>query len=120
MNALKALLLTLAAATIVVATGCDVQPRKSDAELGLSPTQAAGRHLFDRHCGMCHEAYSSRPRKGPSLEGMFKRPYLKMGAPANNDRVEQIIEIGRAKMPGFSRTLSQQQVDDLIAYLHTL
>ncbi len=120
MNALKSLLLTVAVVAILALSGCEVERRKSDAELGLNPTQAAGRHIFDRHCALCHEAYSSRPLKGPSLQGIFKRPYLKMGAPANDDRVREIIEVGRAKMPGFSRDLTPGQVDELLVYLHTL
>ena len=31
-----------------------------------------------------------------------------------------IILMGRAKMPGFQQKLTQQQLDDLMAYLHTL
>ena len=32
--------------------------RKSDAELGLNPQQAAGRRVYDNYCARCHEAYS--------------------------------------------------------------
>jgi mono/diheme cytochrome c family protein len=52
--------------------------------------------------------------------GMFKRPYLKMGAPANDDRVREIIVVGRAKMPAFGHVLNDDEIDKLIAYLHTL
>jgi len=100
--------------------GCDAEIRKSDAELGLTPTQAAGRHLYDRQCGGCHTAYSSRPLKGPSLQGLFRRPYLKNGMPANDERVREIVSYGRAKMPAFNRALTPEQVDSVMAYLHTL
>ncbi len=33
-----------------VLAGCDVERRKSDAELGLNPQQAAGRKLYDNYC----------------------------------------------------------------------
>jgi len=42
------------------------------------------------------------------------------GIPANDDRVTDIIIMGRAKMPAFQQKLTQQQLDDLMAYLHTL
>jgi mono/diheme cytochrome c family protein len=45
---------------------------------------------------------------------------MKNGMPANDDRVADIILIGRAKMPAFQNKLRQQQLDDLMAYLHTL
>ena len=110
-----------AAATLLLLTGCDVERRKSDAELGLNPQQAAGRRVYDRHCDQCHEPYSTSGKRGPGLKGIFKKQYLsESGLPANDDRVGEIIRFGRAKMPGFGQTLDQQQVQDLLAYLHTL
>lgn len=105
---------------IFALAACDTQVRKSDAELGLNPQQAAGRHIYDARCGMCHEAYSSKPLRGPSLQGLYKKPYMPSGTPANDDRVREVILLGRSKMNGFGRVLSPQQVDELIAYLHTL
>jgi mono/diheme cytochrome c family protein len=40
--------------------------------------------------------------------------------PANDDRVGDITRIGRNKMDGFGNVLSDEQVKDLLAYLHTL
>ncbi len=52
---------------------------------------------------------------------MFQRQYLEdSGLPANDDRVAEIIQMGRDKMPGFAQALTQRQIDDLLAYLHTL
>jgi mono/diheme cytochrome c family protein len=52
---------------------------------------------------------------------MFQKQYLEdSGLPANDDRVTDIIRLGRDKMPAFAQVLSQQQIDDLLAYLHTL
>ncbi|MDT8070052.1 MAG: cytochrome c [Terriglobia bacterium] len=100
--------------------GCEMQRRKSDAELGLNPQQARGRRVFDRDCARCHEAYSSRGLQGPSLEGIFRRKYLPSGMPANDARVSDVILMGRAKMPSFRPALTDQELQDLIAYLHTL
>jgi mono/diheme cytochrome c family protein len=100
---------------------CDVERRKSDAELGLNPQQAAGRRLYDNYCDRCHEPYSSRGKKGPGLKGVFKRQYLSLsGLPANDERMTDIIKFGRAKMEGFSHVMTDQQIQDLLAYLHTL
>ena len=101
--------------------GCDVERRKSDAELGLNPQQAAGRQLYDNYCDRCHEPYSSRGKKGPSLKGVFKQQYLSLsGLPANDERMTEIIKYGRAKMEGFGQVMNDQQIKDLLAYLHTL
>lgn len=102
-------------------TACDIQRRKSDAELGLNPQQSAGRKIYDSKCDRCHEPYSTRGKKGPGLKGMFQHKYLSLsGLPANDERVADIIHLGRNEMPGYSQTLSAQDIQDLLAYLHTL
>lgn len=102
-------------------TGCEVERRKSDAELGLNPQQAEGRRLYDNYCDRCHEPYSSHGKKGPPLKGVFKQQYLPLsGLPANDDRVSEIVKFGRSKMEGFGRVMSDQQIKDLLAYMHTL
>ncbi len=106
---------------LLLAAGCNAERRKSDAELGLNPQQAAGRRIYDDYCDRCHEPYSSSDKQGPSLKGIFKKPYLSQsGLPANDERVGEIIRLGRSKMRGFGDVLSTQQVQDLLAYLHTL
>ena len=106
---------------LITCSGCDVQRRKSDAELGLNPQQAAGRRLYDQYCDRCHEPYSSRDKKGRSLQGVFKKQFLSQsGMPANDERVGEMIVTGRNMMPAFGQVMSQPQVQDLLAYLHTL
>jgi mono/diheme cytochrome c family protein len=102
-------------------SGCDVERRKSDAELGLNAQEARGRRIYDAECDRCHEPYSTKGKKGPGLKGIFKHPYLSLsGLPANDERVSDIIRIGRNQMPGYSQKLSPQEIQDLLAYLHTL
>ena len=108
------------AVLLFVIAGCHVERRKSDAELALNAQQAAGRRVYERHCERCHEAYSSRDLQGPSLTRLYRKTYLPSGAPANDDRVSEAIKYGHGKMPGFGQVLTQQQIDDLLAYLHTL
>lgn len=105
---------------LAFAAACDGR-RKSDAELGLTPEQIVGRRIYDDQCDRCHEPYSSKGRKGPSLEGVFKHPFLnKSGLPANDERVSEIILSGRGDMPAFNRAMTQDQVNSLLLYLHTL
>ena len=113
--------LMLLIGVLVASTGCDVERRKSDAELGLNPQQASGRKVFDAECARCHEPYSTRGKKGPGLKGIFQRKYLPLsGLPANDERVSDIIRLGRNEMPGYSQKLDAQELQDLLAYLHTL
>ncbi len=110
----------LACALILGLTACNAERRKSDAELGLNATQAAGRRIFDNSCARCHEPYSASALHGPPLKGMYKKQELPSGKPANDDRVRDVILMGKAKMPAYRQVLNDQQVDELIAYLHTL
>jgi mono/diheme cytochrome c family protein len=119
MAAKSALALGFLVLAVALLAGCQAERRKSDAELGLNPQQARGRHLYDRHCGMCHEAYSSRGLKGPSLQGMFHKPQLPSGMLANDERVQDVIVMGKSKMPAF-RNFTPDQLNDLMIYLHTL
>jgi len=100
---------------------CDLERRKSDAELGLNSQQSVGRKIYDSQCDRCHEPYSNRGKKGPSLQGVFQHKYLSLsGLPANDERVTDIIRLGRNEMPGYSQTLNAQDIQDLLVYLHTL
>ena len=110
-----------ALAGVLLLQGCNAELRKSDAELGLNAQQSAGRRVYERHCDQCHEPYSTSGKKGPGLKGIFKKQFLsESGLPANDDRVGEIIKFGRSKMPGFGQTLDQQQIQDLLVYMHTL
>jgi mono/diheme cytochrome c family protein len=106
---------------VALLLNCEVERRKSDAELGLNAQQAAGRRIYDDNCDRCHEPYSAKGKKGPGLQGVFKQKYLPIsGLPANDERVSDIIRLGRKEMPGYSEKLNPQELQDLLAYLHTL
>ena len=118
---LAASFLSVGVFTLAFLVGCEAERRKSDAELGLNSQQASGRKLYDAYCDRCHNPYSTRGRQGPGLKGVFKRPYLAVsGIPANDARVGEVIRIGRGKMEGYSNVLNGQQLEDLLAYMHTL
>jgi mono/diheme cytochrome c family protein len=118
---LASLFLCASVVSLLSLISCEAERRRSDLELGLNAQQAAGRRLYDNYCDRCHAPYSSRGRQGPSMKGVFKRQFLPMsGMPANDDRVTDIIRLGRNKMPGYAQVMNQQQINDLLAYLHTL
>ena len=52
--------------------------------------------------------------------GVFKKPYLPSGAAATNERVSATVLHGRNMMPAMGNVINQQELDDLLAYLHTL
>ncbi len=113
--------ITAALLGLMMLSGCDVERRKSDAELGLNAQQSAGRKLYDSHCDRCHEPYSTRGKKGPGLKGVFQRQVSFLERAARERRARHRHHPpGRNEMPAYSQTLNSQDIQDLLAYLHTL
>lgn len=110
----------LLAALIILLAGCSTDDStKSDAELGLNSQQASGRHIYQQSCYPCHDAHSVPGENGPSLKGLFQKSFLPSGLPANERFVRQTIVNGRNMMPAAGANFTPQQLDDLLAYLHT-
>ena len=109
-----------AAIALCLLGGCrpSLPPSKPLSE--LTPQEMRGHEVFVADCARCHHATDERSLHGPGLQGLFKQKYLPSGAPANDDRVSYAIVHGRGMMPAFGNTMEEQQLDDLLAYLHTL
>ena len=86
----------------------------------LTSNEARGKRIFEANCASCHDAFSTAPRNGPGLKHLFKKEYLPSGMPAKDEHVRRTIVTGRKNMPPFDKVLDQDQVNDVIAYLHTL
>ncbi len=106
--------------SMLIPLGCKPPLPPSKPLTELNPQENRGYTIFQSHCAECHYANSAKGLHGPGLQGLYKKPYLPSGAPANDDRVTSAIEHGRGMMPAFGNILEEQQLADLLAYLHTL
>ena len=80
-----------------------------------------GRELFELHCAPCHEASNLDLKKQPpKLEGLFQSKRLPSGAPATDEHVRRTIVKGIGIMPAFDQRLSDEDVENLVKYLHQL
>jgi mono/diheme cytochrome c family protein len=103
----------------VMVAGCHSTPPPTPlSELNAQQTQGHG--VYQAHCAVCHYDRRSGSLHGPSLLGMYKKQELQSGAPANDERVTATILHGHGLMPAQGGRLDQQDLDDLLAYLHTL
>jgi mono/diheme cytochrome c family protein len=83
---------------------------------------AHGNELFETHCGGCHSRRRLDLEKvPPDLNGVFDRRVLPSGRSATDDVVRSTILTGRSGiMPPFEGSLSDEDIGDIILYLHTL
>jgi mono/diheme cytochrome c family protein len=112
--------LAVFALVMLAISGCrpPLPPSKPLSE--LTPEESHGHQVFVSNCARCHYANNERSLHGPGLQGLYKQKYLPSGAPANDDRVQAVILHGHNLMPAFGNTMNEQQLSDLLAYLHTL
>jgi len=86
----------------------------------LDAREVHGHAVYQARCVICHSDRTDQKLKGPPMLGVFKKPYLPSGAAANDERVSATILRGRNMMPAQGNVINQQELDDLLAYLHTL
>jgi mono/diheme cytochrome c family protein len=104
---------------VAAAVGCkSVAPPTPLDELNAQ--QMRGHGVFQARCAQCHYDRKDAPLHGPPLVGIFKKQYLASGAPANDERVTATILHGRNLMPAMGDRMDAQDLDDVLAYLHTL
>lgn len=108
------------ALALALLTGCGPKLPSSKPLSELTPQELRGHEVFVQNCARCHDANDTRSLHGPGLQGLFKQQYLPSGAPANDDRVTDVILHGRGMMPAFGNRIDEEQLQDLLAYLHTL
>lgn len=101
----------LVAAFMLILSGC-----RSGA---LTPQQAAGKQLFDARCAHCHidNDLALKPPP-PDLHHLFRSGKLPSGAPATDSQVIRTVIAGKGNMPPFAGRFDEEQMDDLLAYLH--
>ncbi len=105
------------AAGLFVALGCKSLP-PSKPESQWTPQEARGAAVYHTACARCHYPTNTHGLNGPGLQAITKVPAMPSGAPPTDERLTNVIVHGRNMMPATS--LSDEQLQDLLAYLHTL
>ena len=103
----------MAASLGIGLAGCHSAPQ-------LTAQEAEGKHLYQVRCAHCHEDNDLALKKvPPGLHGVFEHKTLPSGIVATDAAVRQNVLVGRGLMPGFAGRFNQEQMDALLAYLHT-
>jgi mono/diheme cytochrome c family protein len=104
------------ASLLLVGCGPNLAPPKPENQ--FTAQELRGERIYAQACARCHYAYSGGDLHGPGLKGIFQKKYLQSGAPANEERVASVVLGGRNMMT--PTQLDDQQMADLLAFLHTL
>jgi cytochrome c len=80
---------------------------------------AKGKAIFEQ-CGVCHNADSDEKKMGPGLKGLYKKDKMANGKKPTDATVKAKVDEGGNGMPAYKDVLSDQEKDDLLAYLKTL
>ena len=78
-----------------------------------------GKEVFQQ-CAVCHNADSTDKKMGPGLKGLFSREKMNNGKKPTDANVLEKIDEGGNGMPAYKEMLSDDEKDDLLAYLKTL
>ena len=114
---LAATLAVCCGTAVFAVPGCrSLPPSKPASE--WTPQEARGAAVYRVHCARCHYPTSTRGLNGPGLQAITKEKSMPSGAPPTDERLTDVILHGRNMMPATS--LDDQQLQDLLAYLHTL
>ncbi len=113
----RSLIILCAGVLGAAAVGCrSLPPSKPAAE--WTPQEARGAAIFQAKCARCHYPTSTAGLHGPGLQAITKLKAMPSGAPPTNERLTEVILHGRQMMP--ATALQDEQMRDLLAYLHTL
>ncbi len=110
-------LIVCAAGLAFGVAGCRSLP-PSKPESQWTEQEARGAAIYRVKCAKCHYPTSTHPLNGPGLQALTKIKAMPSGAPPTDERLTQVIVQGRQMMPGTS--LTDDQMQDLLAYLRTL
>jgi cytochrome c len=80
---------------------------------------AKGKEVFEQ-CGVCHNPDSEEKKMGPGLKGLFKKDKMANGKKPTDATVRTRVDEGGGGMPAYKDMLSDQEKEDLLAYLKTL
>ena len=97
--------------------GCrSLPPSKPEAMWTME--EARGAQVYHQKCAKCHYPTTTKGLKGPGLQALTKLKAMPSGAPPTDERLTNLILRGRLMMPGTQ--LTDEELSDLLAYLHTL
>jgi len=117
----RLLFLYLALFSSVWFVACSPASSGSDhAAVEANQASFQGRQVYQQLCAGCHDATDLHLVKDPPrLDGLFRKQTFPSGVPATDEELRSVILHGRGIMPPFEQTVTTDDVNNLVQYLHT-
>jgi mono/diheme cytochrome c family protein len=87
---------------------------------GAAGDATKGKDVFESNCSVCHNADSEEKKMGPGLKGLFKHEKLNNGKKPTEANIRALINAGGNGMPSYADMLTDEEKNNVIAYLKTL
>jgi len=101
------------------AVSCSLALGQSKKGNGKGGDATKGQETFQQ-CGVCHNADSTEKKMGPGLKGLFSKDKMANDKKPTEANVRAKIDEGGNGMPAYKDMLSDDDKDNVIAYLKTL
>ncbi len=105
----------------VLSAAVHAQPPSSAPK--LSAAEKSGRKIFQTRCAMCHvgqdPATELATSNAPPRQTTFG-PLLSKAQAPNEAALREKIKNGGPRMPGYKHALTDQQIDQVIAFMKTV
>ena len=90
---------------------------QTNSDAPLSQKELRGKRVFIQRCSLCHLPPLGRPEEvkpfGPPLNGYMKSPEIEA-------RSRESIRKGTPRMPGFQYGLTDEEIDNVMAYIKAM
>ena len=93
--------------------------KKAKKETAKAGDMAKGKELFEGKCIVCHNPDSNEKKIGPGLKGL-KDGKLPSGKNATREVIIEVINAGGGGMPAYKELLTDEEKNDVIAFVLTL
>jgi len=84
---------------------------------------AKGKTVFETNCSICHESESEATKVGPGLKEWSKKPPHEFNGAQHTHNEETLrgqIKDGSASMPPMGSLVSEEETNDLVAFILSL
>ena len=120
MKAFKIAALALALSLAATVSLAEKKPKGKKAEAKAPAGDVAkGKDLFESKCMVCHNPDNNEKKIGPGLKGV-KDGKLPSGKNATYEVILEIVNTGGGGMPAYKELLTEEEKNDVIAYVMTL